>query len=254
MSITKNHKSVILTYGGGVNSVSLLIYLINNNIPIDYILFSDTKGEKPKTYEHIKYMNEWLKDKFYTTPDGIKKKYPKITCLEPYKPGGLYNECIEAERLPGLAYGFKSCSEKWKIRPFMKFCRKNNVFPAVVFKGIDAGEGYRISDYSDKNQTVLFPLYAIGFDRIDCVKYIIDNGVKVPPKSSCFFCPAMRPNEIRELKKETPELFEQAVKMEKNANLTKIRGLGRSFNWEQLVKQQIIDFDTSVKPCQRCHE
>ena len=236
----------ILTFGGGVNSVALAIEMVTRSMPMDFIVFSDTLGEKPETYAYIEYFSAWLEE----------KNYPPVTKLPPYKEGGLYGECIDAKRLPSIVYGFKSCSEKWKLRPFVRFCRENNLFPANVYKGIDAGESHRVKDYSDKNQTVIFPLVDWGIDRTDCIKTIIDAGLKLPAKSSCFFCPSMRRSEVQELKKENPELLQLAIEMEENAHdkHTTIKGLARNRSWADIVAQQVLDFNTPIDSCDRCHD
>ena len=43
-------------------------------------------------------------------------------------------------------------------------------------------------------------------------------GIPVPPKSSCFFCPFHDSRAWRELRDETPELFEKAVTLENTLN------------------------------------
>lgn len=239
-------KKHILAFGGGVNSVALATELVRRGMPLDYILFSDTLSEKPQTYRYLSFFSEWLKS----------KGYPEIIRLPPYKKEGLYGECIRLKRLPSIAYGFKSCSEKWKIRPFNSFCKENDLFPANVYKGIDAGEEHRISDYNDKNTNVIFPLVEWGFDREDCIKIIIDTGLPLPPKSSCFFCPSMRKTEIYQLKRENPDLLEMAFCMEDNAkkNNISVNGLGRRFSWKEMLRQQRLDLETTVPACSRCHD
>jgi hypothetical protein len=195
-------------------------------MPLDYVIFSDTGGEKPQTYEYIAFFSEWL----------VQQGYPPVTVLPPYREGGLYGECVTQKRLPSIVYGFKSCSEKWKIRPFEQFCNQNKLFPANVYSGIDADETHRLGDYSDKKKTVLYPLSEWNMDRFDCVQTIIDTGLPVPPKSSCFFCPSMRKDEILALKTELPDLFQKAVFLEENSreNNTKVKGLARNNSWERI--------------------
>jgi 3'-phosphoadenosine 5'-phosphosulfate sulfotransferase (PAPS reductase)/FAD synthetase len=43
----------IVGYGGGTNSTAMLIGLYHKGIPVDLILFSDTGGEQPHTYEYL---------------------------------------------------------------------------------------------------------------------------------------------------------------------------------------------------------
>ena len=87
-----------------------------HKIPVDLILFADTGGEQPHTYEFIRVFNAWL-DKhglpkitpvFYTDKDGNR-----LT---------LEEECFRSHTLPSIAYGFKKCSLKHKIGTQEKFC------------------------------------------------------------------------------------------------------------------------------------
>ena len=70
----------------------------------------------------------------------------------------------------------------------------------------------------------------------------------MPPKSSCFFCPSMKDYEILELKKNNPDLLKRALEMEKNAELTAIKGLGRNWAWQDLVKYDNAQGDLFKTP------
>ncbi len=224
----------ILQFGGGINSVALAVRMVREQMPLDYILFSDTLGEKPETYLYIEVLNKFLE----------ANNYPKIIKLPPYKPEGLYGECMRLKRLPSIVYGFKSCSEKWKRRPYLKFLKENGLKEVTAYKGYDISEDHRVKDYNNKKETVLFPLITWEMDRMDCVKEIIDAGLPLPPKSACFFCPSMRKQEVQDLKKQSPALMAAAIRMEQNAKSTLItvRGLGRKWKWEELVKQEQLEF------------
>ncbi len=226
----------ILQFGGGVNSVALAVRMVREQMPLDYILFSDTLGEKPETYSYIEILNKYLE----------ANNYPKITKLPPYKPEGLYGECMRLKRLPSIVYGFKSCSEKWKRRPYLKFLKEHNLKEVTAYKGYDIDEDHRVKNYNNKKETVLFPLISWEMDRMDCVKEIIDAGLPLPPKSACFFCPSMRKQEVQDLKKQSPALMAAAIRMEQNAKSTlkTVRGLGRHWKWEEVIKQEQLDFTT----------
>jgi hypothetical protein len=64
-----------------------------------------------------------------------------------------------------------------------------------------------------------------------------DEGLPVPMKSSCWFCPASKKHEIVWLREHHPELLERALAIEENArpNLTSVVGLGRSFSWADFL-------------------
>lgn len=139
----------IVSFGGGTNSTAMIIGMYLHKIPVDLILFADTGGEQPHTYEFIRVFNAWL-DKhglpkitpvFYTDKDGNR-----LT---------LEEECFRSHALPSIAYGFKKCSLKHKIGTQEKFC---NHYPPCVevwksgcrvnkYIGYDAGETRRIEKW-----------------------------------------------------------------------------------------------------------
>lgn len=228
----------ILSYGGGTNSTALLIECVKRGIKIDLITFADTGAEKPHTYKYIEIFNKWL----------IKNGMPEITIVQTVNEHGekitLEQTCIENKMLPSLAYGFKSCSEKHKIRPQNKFI--NNWQPAkdewaagrkiTKLIGYDADESHRTQkDYTDNKYDFWYPLVEWDMGRAECVKTILDAGLCLPGKSACFFCPSSRPNEIKQLKENYPDLMDRALMMEENANLTSVKGLGRNFAWKNII-------------------
>lgn len=60
-----------------------------------------------------------------------------------------------------------------------------------------------------------YPLREWGFDRAACGRIITAAGLPLPPKSACFFCPAMKEIEIRQLARENPDLHALALEMER---------------------------------------
>ena len=235
----------IVGYGGGTNSTAMIIGLYQRDVPIDLILFSDTGCEQPHTYEYLTVMDGWLRE------HGL----PQITILKYTDRNGerltLEQECLRSGTLPAIAYGNKSCSLKHKVSPQEKFC---NNHPAcrevwesgqrvVKFIGYDAGEERRrthaiVYDAQDKKYKNEYPLIDWGWFREDCIAAIQQEGLPLPGKSSCFFCPSMKRSEIRTLYHNHRDLYKRAIAIERNAkpNLVSIKGLGRSWSWEDFVQ------------------
>lgn len=224
----------VASYGGGVNSTAMLVGLAERKEFPDLILFSDTGGEKPETYAYVRRFAHWLVN--HGMPPIREVAAPNTT---------LEASCLRLGVLPPIAFGFKTCSQRFKIEPQNKFL--NNWEPVreawshgeLVTKliGYDAGEPHRAKPYSDDKFTVRYPLVEWGWDREECTAAIARAGLCVPPKSSCFYCPNMKPPEIIQLKREHPDLFERALEIERRAlpNLVTIKGLGRgSFSWKEL--------------------
>jgi len=230
-------EKLIFPFGGGVNSVALAILLVKENIVPDYILFANTGGwtnlgEKHETYRYKRFFSNWLQS----------KGFPKITTVV-YNEEGLYREMIRLKTLPSVAFDWKTCSQKWKIQASDKFLKSKNVKDRKKIIGYDAGEGHRSNtNYTEPGLSFWYPLVDWDYDRMDCVKIIIDAKMPLPPKSSCFFCPNMNAWEIHQLKEEDSCRFDKAIIMEENAQerLTTIRGLGRKKKWSEIIQQQLL--------------
>lgn len=233
----------IVSFGGGTNSVALLIGLHKNNIPVDLITFADTGAEHPHTYQFVEVMEKWL----------TERGMPKITVVRTVDYNGnrfsLETECLRSHTLPSIAYGYKRCSHKHKIAPQEKFC--NNYPPCrevwrqgekiTRFIGYDAGELKRYErsrkyNETDKKYNNRYPLIEEWhWSRNDCIRQIEAAGLPQPGKSSCFFCPSMKRQEILALKERYPDLLQRAIALEENAMpyLKSVKGLGRGYSWKE---------------------
>lgn len=204
----------VVSYGAGTNSTAMLIGLAERGERPDLILFADTGGERPDTYRHLDTVRKWCES----------VGFPNITTVS--ETITLEEDCLTRRALPGLAYGFKSCSEHFKIRPQKRFIKKNNI-DAWFWVGIDAGEGHR-----KKYEGTRYPLVEWGWARKQCIDAIHRAGLPQPGKSSCFFCPAMKKREVFELRDNYPDLLARALKIESQSQVTNTttRGLGGEKN------------------------
>ena len=240
-------RSRVRSANGQLGSIEYTI--LEQPIPVDLILFADTGGEHPHTYAYLDIMDRWLKD------HGM----PEITRVYKATRDGrrltLEDECLKSGTLPSIAYGFKRCSLKHKIGPQEKFC--NNYPPCrevwasgkkvVKFIGYDAGEHYRsdkvlLRDLADPKYSKWYPLMEWGWDREACIRAIEAAGLPQPGKSSGFFCPSMRAEEIIGLREHYPDLFRRALALEDNAraNLKTVQGLGRNYSWRERFGKEFI--------------
>ena len=80
-----------------------------------------------------------------------------------------------------------------------------------------------------------------GWDRETCQRVIADEGLPVPVKSACFFCPASKKSELIQLSHGSPDLYAQSLALEDRYRAGKhyrgedgsTRGLGRRFSWRE---------------------
>lgn len=232
----------MVSFGKGTDSTTVLIKMRDLGIIPDLILFADPGGEMPHTIEHGKAMDKWLKD----------NDFPEATTVvRSGKYETLEQECLIKNILPSPAYGgFKTCSINWKLHPQDKFCNNNDQCKATWksgekierYIGFNADETERRdkarkTDRTNKKYQNIYLLHdELEIDRQECKDIIEKEGLKLPRKSSCFFCPNMKTDEILDLHLNYPDYFDRAVAMERNADLTTIKGLGRTWSWEELIR------------------
>lgn len=231
----------VLSLGGGVNSTAMLLELVKRGTPPDLVLFADTGGELPATYAHVAQVTDYC----------TEHKIPVYAVTNAGRGQGdsLEDNCLKRKELPSLAYGFKGCSVKWKRQPMDRFVREwqpakdawERGEKVTRYIGIDAGERHRADNakMSDTHKyDYRYPLVEWCVDRDGCLEIIAEAGWEKPPKSSCFYCPAMRRNEILKLQKEHPDLLERALKIESNAETHTTAGLGRNWKWADFIRQE----------------
>lgn len=221
-------KPVVVSYGGGTNSTAMLIGMVAKQAQVDLILFADTGGERPETYAYVEKFSSWLQE----------RNYPRIETVAAAET--LEENCLAGERMPSITYGFKSCSDRWKRRPIKRQVRKLLPDTSVTMPiGIDADEAHRAKKSKELWITHTYPLLNWNWGREECIEAIQAAKLPQPGKSSCFFCPSMKPREILQLSRCHPGLFKRAVEIEHKAAphcRGSIKGLGRTWTWEQLVK------------------
>jgi hypothetical protein len=240
-----------ISFGGGTNSAAMVIGMLDRVETIDHILFADTGGEKPNTYRFIKAFGAWVEQR------GIR-----LTVVSNAGRGqgdSLEDNCLKRHELPSLAYGFKGCSVKWKRQPMDRYLRglpdvkqsweRGELVTRCI--GIGVEETRRKKLPPDDKWTYRYPLVEWGWDRAACVEAIKRAGLPQPGKSSCFFCPAAKKQEVLDLAEHHPDLFARAVAMERNSNAHKIKGLGRHWSWGDLVRVKAPHLlpETLTHPC-----
>lgn len=196
-----NAKSTLgLAYGLGVDSTAIIVGFVQRGIRPDFILFADVGAEKESTYAYLPIIQNYLKQHHFPPVTVVKYVPP----LSPYDT--IEGNMVMNATLPGATFGRGSCTVKWKIKPQEKWEKDNVKGHIVKAVGFEAGEEYRQLRANDKahagtnSRTVCsYPLIEWGWTRDECKSRIHEAGLPVPPKSSCIFCPYLKPDELLDL-------------------------------------------------------
>lgn len=237
----------IVTFGGGTDSTAVCVEMVRRGEPPPYaILFADTGGERPHTYRHIDHFSDWLE----------LAGYPRITTVRSPKET-LEEMCLRLNVLPSVAYGWKTCSARFKIEPQEKWLRNDERVRAewdagrtiTKIVGFEYGEERRVRPSKDPRMVNRYPLIEWEMDREACLASIQAAGIALPGKSACFFCPNSKKAEILALRVQEPALYDRAVAMEANATKnTQVKGLGRQWAWSWLTEAAEV-VDPSAENC-----
>src|SRR2546428_1421345 len=164
----------ILSYGGGVNTTALMLLLVRRKMPLDEAVFADTGAELPETYRNIRLARRYL----------AKRDIPLKVVKS--NNGTLFDTCKKRRVIPSQLWRWST--RDYKITPIRAYYRSLNSH-IYEYLGIAYDEVERMKASSDPNVTSYFPLIDEKMTREDCIRMIRSEGLRVPVKSGCYFCP-----------------------------------------------------------------
>jgi hypothetical protein len=192
----------ILSYGGGVNSVALMILLLREGLPLDGVVFADTGVEIPETYAYLEVAREYLEG------HGIP-----LTVVS--KPGSnLYETAWRRQVIPSTLWRWST--RDYKVTPILRYYRSLGGH-VNQYLAIARDEAIRMKDSRVESVTNLYPLVERHITRDACEVIIRDAGLPIPPKSACYICPFGSVDRWRWLYETHPQLYAKAMALEENS-------------------------------------
>jgi hypothetical protein len=223
------HQPLVVAYGMGVDSTAILVEFARRGIRPDLITFANVGGEKRETYAYLPIINRFLESHGFPLVTVVSYVPKNFKNWPPYY--SLEQNCLTNGTLPSISFSFqfKSCSQKWKAAPQHKFIQSWG--PAIEYWaaggqvkkviGYDAGrkDQKRVTyacnaEVEDEHYEYWYPLAEWGWDRERCQREILRARLPLPPKSSCYFCAAMQPEEVSGLE---PDYLAGIVRLEARA-------------------------------------
>ena len=199
----------IVQFSGGKDSTAMLLMMLERGMPIDDIIFCDTTMEFPAMYEHIDKV-----EKYIGRP---------ITRLKP--PHDFIYYFAEYEKIRGKNKGKKGygwprmwarwCTRLFKIDLTAKYLRRVGEYKLYI--GIARDEPKR---HQKRMKNVIHPLYDWGITESMALQYCYNYGFdwgglyEQFRRVSCWCCPLQPLNELRNLRKNYPELWDKLLKMD----------------------------------------
>jgi hypothetical protein len=221
----------VFSYGGGVQSTACLVLAAQREIDYPTFLFANT-GDDSEHPDTIRYVRDvavpWAAERGVDVVELARRRqkgdragevetlYGRLT-----RPGSR-SIGIPVRMGGDGAPGTRSCTTDFKIRVIARWLREHGATeadPAHTGIGISLDEIHRLNSRKPEgNQVLEYPLIDRLVTRQDCMNLIERAGLPVPPKSACFFCPFHTLEAWRRLRRETPDLFDRAVHLERLMN------------------------------------
>jgi hypothetical protein len=255
----------IISLGLGVQSTAIYFMSSSGQLPrCDYAIFSDPGREKKETMDYLVFLQNWQKsnngipiivvnDKNLFTDllantNSSQNRFasiPAFTKDENGNSGMLRRQCTNEYKIAQVDKAIKAIYGLSKKARFPK---------TEIWIGITLDErarmtvperqkwkiltypfcGYQV-DYTGK--AVRYEQQKFVMTRNDLLNWYKSNNLPIPVKSSCIFCPFQSDVNWLELKRNHPEDFADAVKIDKVVRDSSKRGI-----------QQPIYLHNSCKP------
>ncbi|MCP3732149.1 hypothetical protein M9978_17135 [Sphingomonas sp. MG17] len=215
----------------------MIVELVARGEPPDVVLMADTGSERPETDAFVPLFRNWLDD--HGVENHVVRYVPRrFKHWPPY--ASLLENLLTNGTLPSISFGRHSCSQKWKIAPQDRWTeawppaidawRRGEKVVKLIGYDCSPADNRRYAEregFDDPRYVFRYPLREWGWTRLDCARRIREAGLPVPVKSSCFFCVAMKPDELRSL---PPAYLRLIVLIEARAapRLRTVEGLWRS--------------------------
>ena len=196
----------VASFSGGKDSTAMVLRLIEEDWPLDEIVFFDWGVEFPEMYDHIDKVENYIGR--------------KITRLNPRR--SFIDEMLNRNPL-------ESSKRTWTgwPSPFIRWCTSIKADAMIRYSGesmqyigIALDEAARRNSHYLKKEQNLFPLIKWKMNESDCLAYCQNRGFTwgglydVFPRVSCYCCPLQRITDLRNLRQHYPDLWQQMLSMD----------------------------------------
>lgn len=204
----------IVSFSGGKDSTAMLLKMLEDNWIIDEIIYCDTGKEFPQMYEHIKQVEQYIKEKYNK----------EITVLKAEKSFDYW--MFEHIKTKGKNKGKKGygwatmlcrwCTKALKNQVIDNYLKQYKDESYVEYIGIAYDEQKRVKDKK-------YPLVEYKMTEKDCLEYCYSKGFNWDglyehfDRLSCWCCPLKNQKELKILYTCYPELWNELKEMDRKS-------------------------------------
>ena len=221
----RKRKLVIISLGAGGQSSTMALKAACGEFPRpDCAIFADTGYEPKSVYNYLDYLKDILPFPVHVVNNGNIKKDLKsyINHNQRMPTAPFFTKNADTNKKGMLR---RQCTNDYKIVPIRKKIRElcgvgyKKHFPKDQYVeqwiGISTDEIMRMKPARDKYILNRHPLIEAKLSRQDCINWLKEKKVLMPPKSACVFCPYHSDSFWINMKETNPQEFNEAVEVDK---------------------------------------
>tara|TARA_B100001105_G_C22392758_1_gene445224 strand:- start:1007 stop:1813 length:807 start_codon:yes stop_codon:yes gene_type:complete len=217
-------KLTVLSLGAGVQSTCVALMAAKGEVtPMpDYAIFADTGWEPKRVYTHLEWLKEELPFEVHVATN--KGRNLRDDVVKSIAGGRFSGMPLFTESPKGGGMLRRQCTLEYKITPIIQTIRKlaglkkgeraKGKVHVEQWIGISLDEVTRMKESHIKWIDNRWPLVEMQMKRGDCLRWLKKNGYPEPTKSACIGCPYHHNSWWRDIKKNHPDEWEDAVELD----------------------------------------
>lgn len=224
----------IVSFSGGKDSTAMLLRMLEENMPIDEIIFVNTGKDFPDMITHIEKVKQYLKENY-------NKEITTLKSEKSFDYLMFEHEKTRGKNKGKKGYGWATMRCRWcttilKNQVIDSYLKKYEKEEYVEYIGIAYDEPKRIKDKR-------YPLVDWKMTEKDCLQYCYDRGFNWNglyehfDRLSCWCCPLKNLKELKILYTYYPDLWQELKEMDLKA----YNQFRKDYSVEQLEKKFKIE-------------
>lgn len=221
----------VVSLSGGKDSTAMLLRLLEENRPVDLILFCDTGLEFPQMYDHLNRLEAHIGREIIR----LKAPHDFEYYFYRYHPKRKNPALEQYDGMSWAGPRNRWCTAMLKTRIVETYLKTlKDEYTVIEYVGIAADETKRI-----KNKN--YPLVDWGMTEQDCLSYCYERGFswgrlyELFSRVSCWCCPLQGLAELRKLYEYFPDLWRQLEKWDETT--------WRQFRADYSVRELALRFE-----------
>ena len=219
---------MVISYGGGVQSTALVVLAAQGELgETTTAVFANVgdDSEHPDTLTYVRdVVRPWASAHGINVVEIARAGRTLLRDLLRHDSASVQIPVRMASR---GAPGRRRCTADFKIRVIERWLAQHGATktaPVDLAIGFSIDEIARVSNRTRSDySTPVYPLLDRGLTRERCRTLVIAAGLPGPPRSACWFCPYHRIGEWQQLRRQRPDLFRRAAKLERYLSARRAR-------------------------------